>query len=373
MDNHKLHESSEGLSLISQFGSLGLCLRKPVLGSLDSFDENLSDKNPASLSCAPSLHPPLRKIEDFVELLQSTRLSGPVLFTDKRTLIGKGSQFAVFKCKMAGGALIAIKQPLFFLEPDRELNLADSKVSQQIHDMYLEVLALCHPTLRTHPNIVRLQAWGRDDFIWHEPPVLVLELAASDLKIFMSETEDCLLKKGEDIALWKLKHRLCLDIAAGLDAIHECQLIHGDLKPENILIFEQDDGVIAKLADFGLSLDEAVCDPSFAISGTPGWRAPEVEEGSVKATELPQADNYTYGLVAWSILLLKGDTPPKSQNIDRANLLTEMLKESSSRIPTLLRNLVPKRLLQVMELKPSLRPLRVAESLSTNDGNHDKW
>jgi serine/threonine protein kinase len=113
---------------------------------------------------------------------------------------------------------------------------------------------------------------------------------------------------------------LCSDIAAGIDAIHEENVVHGDLKPQNILIFQEPLGLVAKLADFGLSIDsverlksaEGEIAAGTRLGGTPGWRAPEVERGEfLTPTGLKRADKYTFGLTVWAALFGSGKTPPR--------------------------------------------------------------
>ena len=60
-------------------------------------------------------------------------------------------------------------------------------------------------------------------------------------------------------------------------ALHSENIAHGDLKPENILMFERNGPWMAKLCDFGLSVDDLKQDESAVVyHGTPCWRAPEV-------------------------------------------------------------------------------------------------
>ena len=61
-------------------------------------------------------------------------------------------------------------------------------------------------------------------------------------------------------------------MAAGLDVLHECGLIHGDLEPDDILTYVKGSGsYITKIADFGLSLEEAMVNPDTAsLGGTAG-------------------------------------------------------------------------------------------------------
>lgn len=66
--------------------------------------------------------------------------------------------------------------------------------------------------------------------------------------------QDCLLdRKCEELMMWKMRFKIVLDIAKGLEFLHticDPSIIHGDIKPSNILL---DGGFNAKIADFGLA------------------------------------------------------------------------------------------------------------------------
>jgi serine/threonine protein kinase len=47
-----------------------------------------------------------------------------------------------------------------------------------------------------------------------------------------------------------------VDVALGLVALHDCNILHGDIKCENIIIREHEErGIIAKITDFGGTAD----------------------------------------------------------------------------------------------------------------------
>ncbi len=71
-----------------------------------------------------------------------------------------------------------------------------------------------------------------------------------------------------------------LQLAEGLEYIHELPLIHRDIKPGNVLISVDGNSqaVIIKWADFGLSrpVNERGSYQSMEVAGTPNWLAPEL-------------------------------------------------------------------------------------------------
>jgi serine/threonine protein kinase len=104
-------------------------------------------------------------------------------------------------------------------------------------------------------KILTVPAFVRNDTAERKNPLnLVMELASCDLAAYLAE-------KGDDVS-FSLKYWFCRDIGASLDALHECGLIHSDLKPENILVFHEGGYKVAKIADFGLSIDEAASSKS---------------------------------------------------------------------------------------------------------------
>lgn len=111
--------------------------------------------------------------------------------------------------------------------------------------------------------------------------------------------------------------RLMLQVCFGLEAVHLSGIVHADLKSSNILVYEQGGEERVKLVDFGIArcvdpqrlppseLDEIGPDAapyrgdSMNISGTPGYIAPEVLQGSAPTY---RADVYAAGVVLYRLL-----------------------------------------------------------------------
>jgi len=98
--------------------------------------------------------------------------------------------------------------------------------------------------------------------------------------------------------------RILSEVAAGLAAVHDRDLLHRDVKPENVLLGPAG----AKLADFGLvkRLDGTSLTQSGTTLGTPSYLAPE-QIGSDKARWGPSTD--VYGLAATLFYALTGAPP----------------------------------------------------------------
>lgn len=215
----------------------------------------------------------LKSILNIAELLISHDIPGPLIPVGCPIYIGEGSQFEVRKQAVMissslqkddhlGFLVVAMKRPKFLVDNEAKLNLADPQVRSNIHDLYLEVLALGLSALNHHANIVNLVGWAYAVDGCHFVPSLCYELAIGDLGTFLGSYNPNLS--------WEQKYSFCLDIGSGLDAIHDCGIVHGDLKPSNVLIFDQN-GLIAKIADFGLAIDENEQETEkFPPLGTPG-------------------------------------------------------------------------------------------------------
>lgn len=117
-------------------------------------------------------------------------------------------------------------------------------------------------------------------------------------------------------------HTLVDVVRRACDAVgfaHSRGILHRDLKPENILI--GDFGTVTVL-DWGLAIyadgegDTAatVAPTAMQITGTPGFIAPELLDGSA-AQETPQSDVYSLGMTLWCAL---GGKEPFGADADQA-------------------------------------------------------
>lgn len=299
------------LSEISEMSPAFRDIRSLSLGTESDID------NPAAISRFSLLLSTLR-VPGPCELILNTGLAGNVP-------LGSGAQFIVSKQEVNGLTssnvdfeaninrcdLVAIKSPKFVLDKHQKLDLSRPEVDRQVRHMIVEITALCHPRLRDHANIVDLLSWGMSNENWHGVPFLALELADNTLASFLSETDRSSVQE---------RHHISLDIGCALDAIHEIGLVHGDLKPENVLLFTEAGCWVAKLADFGGGADLGQ-GGVLAGRGTPGWRAPELvrflEDGEpLDQALLERVDNYSYGLLLWSIFSRKQGSAPYLGNIE---------------------------------------------------------
>ncbi|CAL9194998.1 unnamed protein product [Musa hybrid cultivar] len=143
-----------------------------------------------------------------------------------------------------------------------------------------------------HPNIVPLLGYC----VHGETRLLVYELMQN------GSLETQLHGPSHGSALtWHLRMKIALDIARGLEYLHEhCNppVIHRDLKSSNILL---DSDFNAKISDFGLAvLSRNHNKGTLKLSGTLGYVAPEyLLDG--KLTE--KSDVYAFGVVLLELLM----------------------------------------------------------------------
>lgn len=208
---------------------------------------------------------------------------------------------------------------------------------QAMLDLSFELQIMSKSSLSKHRNIVTLLGitfdpeWTSDA----DPtgtlvlPILVVEHADNhfpDLSLFLDPGHN---PTRPERLPFETAASLIADIADGVTALHNHDLVHADLKPANILIFPDDTtpcGLVAKVADFGFSGMTTYRSDGFRVpgrdpprGGTTEWNAPECtgEVGPpvyIKGIrqehpyEMPSRDVYSFGLLA-SYIALDGQTP----------------------------------------------------------------
>jgi serine/threonine protein kinase len=156
-----------------------------------------------------------------------------------------------------------------------------------------------------HPNTVSVTDFGEsEDGIFY----LVMEYVEG-------ETLHKLLRREGTLPIRRAV-RLLRQIADGVEAAHDLDILHRDLKPANIFILQKGkggDGFI-KVGDFGLAkiMNQTVTDTSSkaapssrGIIGTPEFMSPEQMQPELAVDK--RADLYALGTIAY--LMLAGKTP----------------------------------------------------------------
>jgi serine/threonine protein kinase len=180
-----------------------------------------------------------------------------------------------------------------------------------------ELRAIMHPRLRGHPHIISAFGYGWTESISEDSNLfLVMEYANfGTLSDLLQATN---LQRSITVPE---RHHLVLETACGLQALHECGIIHGDLKASNVLVFSrsfplgytsdvQDIAWAVKIADFGSSISQIEADQRvFRYTGTAVYNAPEIESTATSGftnsgsfIQYKSADVYSFGLLLWEVM-----------------------------------------------------------------------
>lgn len=149
----------------------------------------------------------------------------------------------------------------------------------------------------SHPNVIRIH-----DMLFKD------NLCAISMEYFVSRGVDEILREKQ-----KFEPKEGLDIlyqvAAGMGAAHNQEVIHRDLKPSNILM---DDSGLVKVVDFGIASASSNSDTTLtktgSIIGTPAYLSPERAKGQ-EADE--RCDIYALGIIAYC--MFTGRLPYKGE------------------------------------------------------------
>ncbi len=218
-------------------------------------------------------------------------LIGQILFGSYAVLqlIGEGPMSRVYLAKhVASEQLVALKT-LTRNEP--ELIEAFAKDARSNHRL-------------DHPNILRTLGY----FESSGAPFVVMEFVEG---ITLSELLEVHLKIDKDEELTNVVFQVCDALAFA----HEHRVLHANLKPQNVMIFERNNQVLVKVANFGSNLIEAAIkladDNLVEYPHDPGTLSPEqvLEE----RLNPPQTDVYWLGALTYK--LASGCVPYNTKSV----------------------------------------------------------
>ena len=208
-----------------------------------------------------------------------------------------------------------------------------------------------------HPNTVSVTDFGESaEGIFY----LVMEYVEG-------ETLHRLLRREGTLPV-KRAVRLLRQIADGVDAAHDLDILHRDLKPANIFIMQKGKGGdgFVKVGDFGLAkiMNQTVTDASSnatpssrGIIGTPEFMSPEQMQPEMGVDK--RADLYALGTIAY--LMLGGKTPFTGEMMQ---LVMQKVMHTPPPLSSLRSDIpadVDRVIMNALEIDREKRPLSVAD------------
>ena len=167
------------------------------------------------------------------------------------------------------------------------------------------------------------------------------------------ETLADLIKRSGGLEV-KLALEIANQVAAGLAAVHEQNLVHRDIKPTNIMVRLTEEGsVTAKIIDLGLAktLDESASEAGIsslgAFVGTPEFASPEQFAGD--GVDI-RSDLYSLGVTLWEMLI--GRTPFRGSSAEA------MYQHQHAPLPVEQLSGIPQPLVVLLEVLLAKDPVR---------------
>lgn len=156
----------------------------------------------------------------------------------------------------------------------------------ELESFQREIYAL---SILVHPKLLKFYGYTED------PPFYIVTEYMPNGSVFTA-----LRNTPEKLTPTK-RSLIALDVAKGIEFLHQRNIIHRDLKSLNVLL---DSDYRAKICDFGMARLNSN-DPKTGLIGTVHWMAPEVLMSS--PTYDSKVDVYSFGIFLWE--LLTGDMP----------------------------------------------------------------
>lgn len=204
----------------------------------------------------------------------------------------------------------------------------------------------------THSNLLRPSGYD----IYDSRPYLVMQYCENGSTTSM-------VGRMSEKELLQFLH----DVAAGLEYLHDHNIIHRDIKPDNVLV---DDYCNFLLTDFGISKKETAIEQT--VSGTRAYMAPEVYSG--KTTK--ESDIWALGATA--VTLLTGN-PPFGENGGLAQAQGEKMEALPANIQPQVKRMIesmlnenPAKRPSASQIKRSIEHYQETGSWSRKS-NRNKW
>src|ERR1700757_1670928 len=193
-----------------------------------------------------------------------------------------------------------------------------------------------------HPNVASVLHLGRTGSSYFYA-----------MEFVEGETLEHLIKHSGQLKV-KLALEIATQVAAGLAAVHEQNLVHRDIKPTNIMVrLKEERSVTAKIIDLGLAktLDESASEAGISMlgvfAGTPEFASPEQFAG--EGVNI-RSDLYSLGVTLWEMLI--GRTPFRGSSVE------VMYQHQHTPLPVEQLNGIPQPLVVLLEVLLAKDPVR---------------
>ncbi|XP_028761810.1 calcium/calmodulin-regulated receptor-like kinase 1 [Neltuma alba] len=209
------------------------------------------------------------------------------------TLIGQGAFGPVYKAHMSTGETVAVK-----------VLATNSKQGEREFHTEVMLLGRLH-----HRNLVNLVGYCAEK---GQHMLVYVYMSKGSLASHLYSKENGAMS-------WDLRVHIALDIARGLEYLHDGAVppvIHRDIKSSNILL---DQSMRARVADFGLSREEKV-DKHAAIRGTFGYLDPEYISSG---TFTKKSDVYSYGVLLFELIAARNPQQGLMELVELASMNSE--------------------------------------------------
>ncbi|ELP85783.1 protein serine/threonine kinase, putative [Entamoeba invadens IP1] len=237
---------------------------------------------------------------DSIDLIATTQLSTHLDSDEliRESLVGEGTFGIVYKGKYRG-AVVAIK------------TLKKIKILENVLDDFLTEIEMLEKIRCEYIVSYFGSAWNKAECC------LVTEFAELG-------SLSTLMENKQKVSL-KIREKIMLDAARGIEYLHNNGILHRDIKPDNLLIFSIDSSIAvnAKLTDFGSSrsVKLILTNVSFTRAiGTPVYMAPEILQK--KKYKMP-ADIFSFSIMFFETMTWGLAYPYEMKSWEIANAVVE--------------------------------------------------
>lgn len=232
-------------------------------------------------------------------------------------LMGSGASAEVWKAQdtKAGNLIVALK--IYSLGGGNMNSVGLTNFQQEFTTVYN----------MTHTNLLRPSGYD----VFNGCPYLVMQFCENG-------SANSMLGRVTESDVLRFLH----DVAAGLEYLHDHNIIHQDIKPDNVLV---DDNCNFLLTDFGISKQIGAFTNEGPTGGTRAYMAPERYDGVVsKETDV-------WSLGATAVEMLTGE-PPFGEHGGIAQAQGEGMQPINKRLQPEVKKLIE----SMLNANPNLRP-----------------